>query len=143
VVTCFLLRSDLPTPQLLLVRRSNRVGSYQGHWAGVSGFIEPNVSPEEQAYTEILEETGLARGLVRLLKRGGVVEYIDEEIGRHFFVHPFLFAVSTPILIRTDWEATEMCWIEPADLPSFTTVPRLREAYVSALNGTEPEEPSL
>jgi 8-oxo-dGTP diphosphatase len=136
VVTCFLLRTDLSSPHILLVRRSARVGSYQAHWAGISGFVEPNVTPEEQAYTEILEETDLGRDLVHLLKRGAVVEHRDAAIGRHFYVHPFLFEVSAPELVKTDWEATEMRWIEPAQLSEFTTVPKLREAYLSALNGT-------
>jgi len=61
VVTCFLLRFDDGEPRLLLVRRSQRVGSYQGRWAGVSGFVEKDTTPDEQAYTEIREETGLQR----------------------------------------------------------------------------------
>jgi 8-oxo-dGTP diphosphatase len=135
VVTCFLVRVDQPTPCLLLVRRSERVGSYHAKWAGISGFVEPGVPPEEQAYTEILEETGLDRLLLRLLKRGEVVEHVDEELGRHFYIHPFLFEVAAPELIKTDWEAAEMKWIEPEELANFATVPKLREAYVSALNG--------
>ena len=135
VVTCFLLRVDQPGSRLLLVRRSERVGSYHTKWAGISGFIEPNVSPEEQAYTEILEETGLDKSLLRLLKRGEAVEHIDEELGRHFYIHPFLFEVAAPELIKTDWEATAMQWIEPDELPNFATVPKLREAYISALTG--------
>ncbi len=140
VVTCFLLRTDLATPHILLVRRSERVGSYHAHWAGISGFIEAGVTPEEQAFTEILEETGLGDDLVRLLKRGAIVEHIDEEIGRHFYVHPFLFEVAAPELIKTDWEATEMRWIEPEELSQFTTVPKLREAYVSAVSGSNSVE---
>src|SRR5262249_21058093 len=53
VVTCLLLRTDQQETRMLLLRRSQRVGSYRGRWAGVSGFVEPNVSPDEQAYTEI------------------------------------------------------------------------------------------
>src|SRR5579875_849197 len=94
VVTSFLLRFDRPGgPQLLIVQRSPRVGSYQGRWAGISGFIEPGASPEQQAYTEIREETGLEPQQVRLLKRGAVVEYRDQELGRHWLIHPFLFEV--------------------------------------------------
>src|SRR5690242_20106471 len=56
VVTCILLRIDQAETRMLLVRRSQKVGSYHGHWAGVSGFVGPNITPDEQAYTEIREE---------------------------------------------------------------------------------------
>ncbi len=135
VVTCILLRTDQGSPLMLLVRRSQRVGSYHGRWAGVSGFVEAQVTPEEQAYTEIREETGLAREQVRLLRCGAVVEHIDSEIGRHFYIHPFLFTVLTPEVIRIDWEATEMRWVEPSELVSYETVPKLWEVYNAALNG--------
>lgn len=136
VVTSFLLRFDQPGgPQLLIVQRSQRVGSYRGRWAGISGFIEPGVSPEEQAYTEIREETGLGPQQVRLLKRGAIVEHRDQELGRHWIIHPFLFEVLTPEAIRTDWEAVTMRWIPPAELERYETVPLLKEAYESAQRG--------
>ena len=137
VVTCFLRRSDQDEPHILLVRRSQRVGSYQAHWAGVSGFVEEGVSPDEQAYTEIREETGLLGEHVRMRKRGAVVEYEDASIGRHWFIHPYLFDVLTPEAIRIDWEATEMRWIAPAELEQFETVPKLKDAYDSAVNGED------
>src|ERR1700737_4654366 len=77
VVTCFLLKNAGQAEKVLIVQRSQRVGSYHEHWAGISGFVEANVSPEEQAYTEIREETGLQREQVRLLKSGEIVEYVD------------------------------------------------------------------
>ena len=143
VVTCLLMRFDEREPRLLLVRRSSRVGSYHGRWAGVSGFVEIDATPEEQAYTEIREETGLQREQVRMLKRGVVVEHIDAELGRHFYIHPFLFEVLTPNAIRIDWEATEMHWVAPSQLlnyetvPKHETVPKLPEVYESAVNGEE------
>src|SRR5579859_7065474 len=80
VVTCFLLRADTDQPRILIVRRSQRVGSYHARWAGISGFVEAGVTPDEQAYTEIREETGLQREQVQMLKRGAVVEYEDASI---------------------------------------------------------------
>ncbi|SRR5258708_1768323 len=135
VVTSILLRTDQPETRMLLVRRSQKVGSYHGRWAGVSGFVEPNVTPDEQAYTEIREETGLQRDQVRMLRRGTVVEHSDAELGRHFYIHPFLFEALTPELIQIDWEATEMRWILPSELSVFETVPKLPEVYESALHG--------
>src|SRR6266550_4915903 len=111
VVTSFLMRSDTGEPRILIVQRSQRVGSYHGQWAGVSGFVEKDTTPDEQAYTEIREETGLQREQVRMLRRGVVIEHEDAEIGRHWYIHPFLFEVPAPDAIRLDWEATEMRWI--------------------------------
>jgi ADP-ribose pyrophosphatase YjhB (NUDIX family) len=135
VVTCFLRRNDKRDVLILIVRRSERVGSYHRHWAGISGFVEPNVTPDEQAYTEIREETGLQRDQVRMIRRGTIVEHIDEELGRHFYIHPFLFDVLMPDAIQTDWEATEMRWIIPTQLRDYETVPKLWEVYESATNG--------
>lgn len=135
VVTCFLQKHDQQADSILIVQRSQRVGSYHEHWAGISGFVEAGVTPEEQAYTEIREETGLLREQVQMLKRGAVVEYIDHELGRHWFVHPFLFNVLTPEQIKTDWEALEYRWIAPDELRTYNTVPKLWEAYQSAING--------
>jgi len=135
VVTGFLLRTDMGQPRILIVRRSQRVGSYNARWGGISGFVEEGVTPDEQAFTEIREETGLQREQIRMLRRGAVVEVEDPAIGRHWYVHPFLFEVLTPDAINLDWEATEKHWIEPAELQNYETVPKLQEAYVSATQG--------
>ncbi len=137
VVTCFLMRTDMDQPRILIVRRSQRVGTYNVRWAGISGFLEPGVTPDEQAYTEIREETGLQREQVRMLKRGAIVEHEDVSIGRHWYIHPFLFETLTPDAIALDWEATEMRWIAPSELQDFETVPKLEEAYMSAAEGEE------
>lgn len=147
VVTCFLRRIDegretssdphTKSGRILIVQRSQRVGSYHARWAGISGFVETHVTPDEQAYTEIREETELQREQVRMLRRGAIVEYIDQAIGRHWYIHPFLFEVFTPAAIKTDWEATEMRWIDASELSNYETVPRLLEAYESALHGED------
>ena len=137
VVTNFLLRTDGNEPRILIVRRSQRVGSYNARWAGISGFIEPGVTPDDQAYTEIREETGLQRDQLRMLKRGAVIEHADASLNRHWYIHPYLFEVLTPDAIKLDWEATEMRWIAPSELGNYETVPKLKEAYESAVNGED------
>ena len=135
VVTCFLTRADSGETRILLVRRSQRVGSYNARWAGISGFVEAGVLPDEQAFTEIREETGLQRAQVRMLRRGALIEHIDASLGRHWLIHPYLFETLAPDTIQIDWEASEMRWITPSELPHYETVPKLAEAYASALNG--------
>lgn len=124
VVTAF-LRHD---GRVLVVRRSGAVRTYQGRWSAISGYLE-DASPLEQALTEIEEETGLARGDVRLAAEGAPVEIADEEIGTRWIVHPFLFDIDDPQAVRLDWENLEARWVAPDELAALDTVPALAEAY--------------
>lgn len=130
VVTCFLLRRDLDEAgrsrdSVLLLRRSGRVGTYRGRWAAVSGYVEH--APDEQARIELAEEAGLGPDDVVLLRKGAPLDVIDRDLGKHWLVHPYLFLVAHPEHIRLDWEHTESRWVSPADMPSYETVPGLRE----------------
>jgi 8-oxo-dGTP diphosphatase len=127
VVTCFLEHDG----QIMILRRSERVGTYRGKWAGVSGYIEEGISPSEQARTEIKEEAGLDRDDVQLVREGQLLEVVDAELGRRWIVHPFRFKVLKIEKIRTDWEHTEAKWIAPEDIGRHDSVPKLREAWQS------------
>src|SRR5215470_3025750 len=111
VVTSFVLRRDHGRDELLLVQRSARVRTYQGAWAGISGYVEPDVTPLEQAYTELSEEASLSRQDLRLVRTGEPLAFRDESIGQSWVVHPFLFEIEQPERVRTDWEATSMQWV--------------------------------
>ena len=127
VVTCFLLRRQPGNAdEVLLLRRSQRVGTYRGRWAGVSGFVE--APPDEQAYVELWEEAHLARSDVTLLRRGEALTFVDADLNRQWTVHPYLFLVSDPTKIQTDWENAEASWVQPEELGQYETVPMLREA---------------
>ncbi len=128
VVTSFLLRRLPGAPEeLLILRRSQRVGTYHGRWAGVSGFVE--APPDEQAYVELHEEVHLEPTDVQLLRRGEPLTFVDAELDREWTVHPYLFLVHNPAKIQTDWEATEARWIAPEELDQYETVPMLKEAF--------------
>ena len=122
VVTCFLESGD----KILLLRRSGQVSTYQGRWAGVSGYIEK--TPDEQALTEIKEEVGLASDDVQLIRKGRPLEVEDEKLGVKWIVHPYLFHVKDPGKIKIDWEHKEVKWIDPGKIDRYQTVPRLKEA---------------
>ena len=122
VVTCFLESEG----QILILRRSEQVGSYQGRWAGVSGYIEQ--TDDEQALTEIEEETGLRRKDVRLIRKGAPLPVEDEKLGVRWVVHPYLFRIVDRSKVRVDWEHKEARWIDPRDIDNYQTVPKLKEA---------------
>jgi nicotinamide-nucleotide amidase len=127
VVTCFLLHRG----KILILRRSEQVGTYRGRWAGVSGYVER--TPDEQAFIEIEEETGLSKEDIELLRKGAPLEVLDGELGRKWVVHPFLFRVKDRSKLRIDWEHKESRWISPGDLIKYQTVPMLKEALERVL----------
>ena len=129
VVTCFLLRRSPAGDEVLLLRRSQQVGTYRGRWAGVSGYLE-ETTPLAQAYREIEEEAGLAPDEVSLLRAGEPLVVVDTEAGRRWIVHPFLFEVRRNAHVRVDWEHTEARWVRPEEVPAFETVPQLAEALM-------------
>lgn len=124
VVTSLLQNSE---GKLLLLRRSSKVGTYTGKWAGVSGFVE-KAPPEAQAYREIAEEVGIARSELQL-KRVGAPVYVREG-AKVFVVHPFLFSVNQPS-ITLNWENSDMAWVAPKELKSRDTVPKLEKVWES------------
>ncbi|MFH1486922.1 MAG: NUDIX pyrophosphatase [Chloroflexota bacterium] len=125
VVTCFLEHEG----RILILKRSGRVGTYQGRWGGVAGYIEAGNSPQQQALQEIREEAGLGEEDVELVKEGETLEAVDEALGRKWVVHPFRFRVEYPEKIKTDWEHIDLAWIDPEELVRFETVPRLPETW--------------
>ena len=127
VVTCFLESEN----QILILRRSEQVGSYQGRWAGVSGYIENTA--DEQALIEIEEETSLGVEDIELIKKGEPLHIEDEKLGVEWVVHPYLFHIKDRDKIKIDWEHKELKWIEPEDIDNYETVPRLRETLEQVL----------
>ena len=124
VVSSFLLSDQ----RILLLRRSNRVGSYRGRWSGVSGYLEEGDEPLQRAKIEIQEELGLSSPQVSLVRSGEILRTFDEQKDTVWIIHPFLFEAHEPKL-RLDWENSESRWISPDDLRSFDTVPNLKEVF--------------
>jgi len=107
------------------LRRSQQVGSYQGRWAGVSGYIE--AAADEQALAEIKEETSLGKEDLKLIKKGKPLPIKDEALGIKWVVHPYLFHIKDRDKIKIDWEHKEARWIKPNEIGNYQTVPRLKE----------------
>jgi len=121
VVTCFLWNRG----EVLLLRRSDAVGSYAGRWAAVSGHAEGD--PETTAREEIAEETGLEAEVTRL-RRGDPFDVVDAERGTRWVVHPFLFEAESREVEPND-ETDEHEWVHPTAIRRRETVPDLWRSY--------------
>ncbi|MFX1449862.1 MAG: NUDIX domain-containing protein [Promethearchaeota archaeon] len=129
VVTNFLRYNN----KILILKRSSKVGTYQGKWAGISGYIEEDdLHPKMRAKMEIFEETKLEEKDIKLIKEGMPLEIIDNEKKILWIVHPFLWDVSTD-KINIDWEHKTCKWIAPDKLENYETVPRLNDTLKRVL----------
>ncbi len=129
VVTVFLLRRGPGGDSVLLLRRSRRVGTYRGRWAGVSGYLEGE--PLAQAMKELAEETGLGDGDVELVRVGPPILAPDPRLKRRWIVHPFLMALRKGRKVCLDWEHVAARWVRPSSVFTYPTVPRLPEVLHS------------
>ncbi|MFB6197606.1 MAG: NUDIX domain-containing protein [Halobacteriaceae archaeon] len=110
---------------ILLLKRSENVGTYADKWGAVAGHAEGN--PKKLARREIAEETGLD-DLISLVRRGDSFTFEDDRIGQTWRVHPFLFDCETRD-VETNEETTDFEWISPTKILRRDTVPRLWTSY--------------
>ena len=127
VVSCFIKRNE----KILLLKRSEKVRSYRGKWATVSGYVEKNELPEETALKEIREEIGVE---AKLIRKGKIIHVKDKE--GNWFVHPFLFETKSGD-IKIDWEHVEYRWIKLEEIKKYDTVPMLKESLENVYNYQE------
>ena len=125
VVTCLLENKG----EILILRRSEDVGTYRELWGGVAGFVEEGEEPYETALKEIKEEVGIGKKEILSVKKEGPVKFTDlyENKLYDWIVYPFLFHIKRRDMIQIDWEHTEFRWIKPSELKNYDTVPRFRE----------------
>ena len=130
------VRNDIVTAfieyrgRILLLRRSQKVKTMKGKWAGVSGYIEKSEEPVRRALTEIEEETGFSNENIKFLEEGKPLEAADNMRPNNitWVVHPFYFRSNTDD-VHLDWEHDAYQWINPSEIEKFDTVPRLKEAF--------------
>lgn len=126
VVTCVIQYNK----KILLLKRSDKVGTYKNKWACVSGYVEKDENALERAFQEIEEEAQLSRENVILIKKGDPLIFFDEIERQTWRVFPFLFHSNTK-KVTPDWEHTDYAWVYPEDIGNYDTVPKLKEAIYS------------
>jgi uncharacterized protein len=120
--------------RILIVRRSDSVGTFRGRWSAISGYLEGRESPRSRALREVREETGMRR----IAFRAAGPPILARADATVFIVHPFLFDAADR-KVRLDWENVEHRWIRPEELDRFETVPRLKDVVREV---TEPKGPT-
>ncbi len=129
IVTSFIKDNE----KLLILKRSNKVKSMKGLWAGISGIIEKNEEPLKRAKIEIFEEVGITEDLITLVKTSEEMRINSPQYENHEWeIFPFLFEVKNPT-IKLNWENSEFKWINVEELENYETVPSLQKVLFNLL----------
>jgi 8-oxo-dGTP pyrophosphatase MutT (NUDIX family) len=119
--------------KILILKRSEKVKSMKGLWAGISGIIEKDEMPLERAKIEIFEEVGILENAIRLIKSTKEMRINSPQYKNHEWeIFPFLFESKKPN-VKLNWENSEFRWIEIEKLKNYETVPSLEKILVSLL----------
>ena len=90
--------------KLLILKRSDKVKSMRGLWAGISGIIEKNEEPLKRARIEIFEEVGITEDEITLVKSAEEMRVNSPQYENHEWeIFPFLFEAKNPT-IKLNWE---------------------------------------
>ena len=123
IVTSFIKDNE----KLLILKRSDKVKSMKGLWAGISGIIEKNEEPLKRAKIEIFEEVGIIEDKITLVRSVKEMRINSPQYENHEWeIFPFLFEAKNPI-IKLNWENSEFKWINEEELKNYETVPSLQK----------------
>ena len=123
IVTSFIKDNE----KLLILKRSDKVKSMKGLWAGISGIIEKNEEPLKRAKIEIFEEVGIIEDKITLVRSVEEMRINSPQYENHEWeIFPFLFEAKNPI-IKLNWENSEFKWINKEELKNYDTVPSLQK----------------
>jgi 8-oxo-dGTP pyrophosphatase MutT (NUDIX family) len=129
IVTSFIKDNE----KILILKRSDKVKSMKGLWAGVSGIIEKNEEPLKRAKIEIFEEVGITEDKITLLRSAEEMRVNSPQYENHEWdIFPFLFEAKNPI-IKLNWENSEFKWINTEELENYDTVPSIQKVLFNLL----------
>ena len=120
---------------ICMARRSELVGTSQGLWSVVMGYVEPGVEPIEQAWAELREEfgPGLQPPDVWLVRSLPPLPRTSPDSGKQFLVYAFLFESAAGSVVTLNWEHSEVAWVEPSRLDDADCVPWQRDVVMALL----------
>ena len=129
IVTSFIINDE----KILLLKRSDKVKTMRGLWAGVSGIIEKDEMPLSRAKIEIFEEVGIEEEWIELLKAVQQIKIVSPQYKNHGWnIFPFLFS-NKNVEIKLNWENSEFRWIKPNEIINYKTVPDLDKILTNLL----------
>jgi len=106
VLTVFIIYNN----KILLLKRSEKVGTYKNKWNTVTGYLDEKKPIYDKILDEILYES---------------FEFEDKKINKKWIIYPSKIELKNKPKIKLDWEHSKYKWIYPKDLLKYNIVPKL------------------
>ena len=118
--------------KFILVKRSEKMLTYQGLWSCLAGFVDDDKTMEEKVAFEIEEELGLQRTDIKEFKQSDTYLFVDNDLDREWIRHLFLVEITNPN-VKLSWEHSEIVWVMPDEAKNYKTTPGFKEDLAKIL----------
>jgi len=127
VIVIFIKYKD----KIILLKRSNKVRTYQGKWNTVAGYLDEIRPINEKIFEELREELKIDKSDILSTRLGKSYTFKDTkvEINKTWIIYPALVELKNKPEIKLDWEHVEYQWIKPEELKNFDTPPNLNKSF--------------
>jgi isopentenyldiphosphate isomerase len=111
--------------EILILKRSSKVGIYPGKWSTVTGYLDEPIPLIKKILKELKEELEINEDIISSYKIGESFEFIDKKVNRTWIIFPAWVETKKKPKIKLDWEHSEYKWIKKEELGNYDTVPKL------------------
>ena len=111
--------------KILLLKRSNKVGTYKNKWNTVTGYIDEKKPIINKIIEELNEELNITKKNISSYKIFKPFEFEDKNINKKWIIYPSIVKLKDNPIIKLDWEHSEYKWINPKDITKYDIVPKL------------------
>lgn len=130
VLTVFIIYND----KMLLLKRSEKVGTYKNKWNTVTGYIDEKKPIYLKILDEIKEELGITKNNILSYNLYESFEFKDKTINKKWIIYPSKIELINNPKIKLDWEHSEFRWINSKDLLKYDIVPKLDLSLNKVIN---------
>jgi len=110
---------------ILLLKRSSKVGNYKEKWSTVNGYLDEIKPIEEKVFEELEEEIGITKSMISSIDIKELFKFKDENLDKVWLIYPVIVELKEKTKIKLDFEHTDFKWVRKEDIRNFDTIPNV------------------
>ncbi len=103
--------------EILILKRSEKVGTYRNRWSVIAGYLDELKPVGEKVKEEVKEETGVEDEKISSIELGDSFRFEGEKTT--WVPHPALVEVEDKPEIDLNWEHTDYKWVKKDEIDDY------------------------